>query len=410
MSKLDDKLEQLFHELAIEPPTGGVVDAVETKRSHRRTVRRAQVAGSVAAIALLAVGLAALLWPTDTTSPVVSPPPTPGALVVRVADGSASVVDPSTGTPTAAEEITVEPAAGFLRGPVQPSGEFVSLAAYDRDGSGFKFPPTRFIRIDSRGRVLDRVDLQGEVLSSSDGEGARWALTRDAIVIGPEDPEFRVKRIGPDGELVSNAVPPGEIPNGDIVAAGGGVWVPVQDGALRFDPATGEYAGKVPLDVDARRTIVNAGKGVVATAGNRIERLNPASLQSVPYGPGATAERVIAIAAGRRNIWALVEHDSRVEVGALDPAGYASPVNRMVVPTGFVAENLESDGGLVWVSGTVEGRPALLLLQERDGGARAEVARYARIGSGRDVSFVVMPGGELVTAVDGRLFRHDLGN
>jgi hypothetical protein len=409
MPTLDDKLQQLFQELAVEPSNTDVIGAVDVKRRHRRTVRRAQMAGSLLAVALFAIGLGVLLWPTDNTSPVVTPPPAPGALVIRVANGSPRVVDASTGTPTAAEAINVEPVEDFLRGPIRPSGEFVSLAAYDRAGTSYTFPPMRFLRIDARGRVVDRVVLQGEALSSSDGEGARWVLTRDAIVVGPEDPEFRVKRIGPDGEVVSHAVPPGEIPNGDIVAAGGGVWVPVRDGVLRFDPATGGYAGKIPLDIADRRSVVNAGKGGVATAGNRLMRLDPASLQSVTFGSGATTDRVIAIAVGRRNIWTLVERNGRFEVGALDPSGSASPIGRMVVSAGFVAENLESNGDLVWVSGTVEGRPALLVLHERDGGTRVETARYARFGSGRDVSYVVMPDGELVTAVDGRLFRLDLG-
>ena len=86
-------------------------------------------------------------------------------------------------------------------------------------------------------------------LDLADGEGARWALTHDKDVIGPQDPEFRIKRNGPDGTVVSNPVPPGDVPTGDLVAAGGGVWLPVRDAVLRFDPGSEtftSFAGSGP--------------------------------------------------------------------------------------------------------------------------------------------------------------------
>ena len=65
------------------------------------------------------------------------------------------------------------------------SGEYVALAAYDRDGTGFKVPPSHLVRIDAAGRVLDQVELQGEILSLADGEGARWVVTHDADNVAP---------------------------------------------------------------------------------------------------------------------------------------------------------------------------------------------------------------------------------
>src|SRR5262245_65827114 len=120
--------------------------------------------------------------------------------------------------------VPVRPDEGYLTSPLHAGGTTVALAAYERTDGGYSFPPSHVVRVQANGRVVDRIDLQGEILELAEGEGARWALTHDKEVIGPQDPEFRIKRIGPDGSVVSNPVPPGDVPTGDLVAGGGGVW------------------------------------------------------------------------------------------------------------------------------------------------------------------------------------------
>ena len=145
------------------------------------------------------------------------------------------------------EPLVVTPDAGYVRPPLLPSGDTVAVAAYDRTETGFTVPPSRIVRVaTSDGGVRDRVDLEGEIVALADGEGARWALTRDQVVKGPADPRFRVKRIAGDGTVASHPVPPGEEPSGTIAAGGGGVWLPVRDGVLRFDLMTGAFASEDP--------------------------------------------------------------------------------------------------------------------------------------------------------------------
>ena len=106
-------------------------------------------------------------------------------------------------------------------------------------------------------------------------------------MLGPQDPEFRVKRITPDDNHVSNAIPPPNHPVGSIVAGGGAVWVPVTDGVLRFDPATGAYEGKVALPtVSDRRGVALLGKGAAyVTDGVTVRRLDPGATRSARRRP-----------------------------------------------------------------------------------------------------------------------------
>ena len=134
-------------------------------------------------------------------------------------------------------------------------------------------------------------------------------------MIGPQDPEFRIKRIGPDGTVASNSVPPGDVPAGDLVAAGGGVWLPVRDGVLRFDPVTGVLAARIPLDVSAeQRGIANLGKFVAVTDGTsfvgsirrrtrRVRRRSPASGDESLIGLAGDLDTMCAARAtvGRRD-------------------------------------------------------------------------------------------------------------
>lgn len=401
MPTLDEQLARLLHDAAVEPDTAAALDAIATKRHHRAVVRRTRTVGALVASLLLVVGIAAVVWPSNETSPTVASPAR-GELTVQISDTASPRADREA---VAARPIDVRAEAGFLRGPVVPSGEFVAVSAYDRNGGSLKVPPHRLIRIAADGRILDQVDLQGEVRSLTDGEGARWVLTHDPIVIGPADPEFWIKRIGPDGVLTSRAVPPGKVPNGEIVAAGGGLWVPVRDGVLRFDPATGDYAGIIPLADAEQRSVVNIGKGVVSSDGNALVRLDPSTMRAVALGAAAGDARIVSMTNGR-GTWALVDVDGQMELRSVDLAtGGIRTAGAVSVPAGFSADGVHANGSSMWITGSMNGRQGLLLLDTVDNGTKASIDRYVEIGSGQDISFTVMPDGELVAAVDGRLYR-----
>ena len=207
---------------------------------------------------------------------------TSGTVSVRVVDG-ATVSGPcrDAGRAATVTPLPLSPSndESYVRGPLTATGDLVTATAYHPDGAGFTYPPSAIVRFDgATGRVADRVDLQGEVEALSDGEGT-LAQTRDKTVTGPQDPEFRVKRITADDNHVSNPIPPPNHPAGPLVAAGGAVWVPVTDGVLRFDAVTGAYAGKVALPTTTdRRGVALLGKGsAYVTDGTTLRRLDPGS-------------------------------------------------------------------------------------------------------------------------------------
>jgi hypothetical protein len=294
---------------------------------------------------------------------------------------------------------------------VVPSGEFVAVASYDRSDRsdrsdrGFTFPPSRVVRIDEGGRVLDEVDLQGEVMSLADGEGARWVLTRDAIVLGPEDAEFRVKRIGPGGDVSSAAVPPGQQPVGALVAGGGGVWVPVADGVLRFDAADGAYAGRIDLPPASHRTVVAFGKGVFATTSGGLARLDPSRMTAAEpvVTPPATDGAIVDAATGGRATWALVDGPDGTALVAVEITGGLDPTRRLPLPRDLVPERLEYSAGRLVIAGRVGGRPALVSLREHD--ARAPtVERVAVLDTTDDAAWALTAGDTVAVATDGRLW------
>ena len=129
MPTVDERLHQLFSDAAVEPTANGDVLGRVARKRHQRATRR--VARNVGAVVVVLLVLA-------------------GSLAWLTADGD-----------------------------TEPAGEYAALAAYNRDGTGFKVP-SHVVRIDASGRVLDEVELQGEVLSLADGDGARWVVTHDA--------------------------------------------------------------------------------------------------------------------------------------------------------------------------------------------------------------------------------------
>lgn len=395
----DDRLRDAFRLTAREPTTDGVVEHVRAKRDHRRTVRRIEHGLLVAAVFLgvVAVGIVAL--DEQVSEQRVAVAPTPGS-APRV-----RVVERGRTHQAAVRHLRLDPDEGYVRGPLFTTGEgTIALAAYDRAGDTFTFPPSRIVLIDRDGAVVDRIDLEGEILSLTEGEGARWALTRDKTVIGPEDPEFRVKRLGPDGTVTSNAVPPGEQPAGRIAAGGGGVWVPVRDGVLRFDPVTGAFTTKVTLPtVSDHRAVVAAGKFFFVTDANTRVRLDPA--QEGPAGVVDTLEPGIELVDATNvpglGISFLLGFDTN------EGTWIASDGNRVLAfHEDFTATSIHAAGNLVWVDGTIAGVRALAVLDNT--GGQITVARTVRLTKADDAAVVLVSKRAAIVAADGSLYRVDL--
>jgi hypothetical protein len=258
-----------------------------------------------------------------------------------------------------------------VRGPLLTAGDLVTATAYNPSGNTFTFPPSAIVRFTAgTGQVADRVDLQGEIEAMSDGEGARFVQTRDKTVIGPQDPEYRVKRITPDDQHVSNPITPPDQPAGPIVAGGGAVWVPVTDGVLRFDPATGAYAGKVRLPtVAARRGVALLGKGAAyVTDGVTIRRLDPASDATPAVDQtfaGTTVGSLIDLVPQGNGGLALGRDTATgasllVRLGVLPGLQQAPAV--VPLPVGVDATALHTANGVTWVDATLDGAPVELML------------------------------------------------
>ena len=401
----DNRLRDALRDAAFEPSTDDVLGLVRAKRARRQTIRRLERGALVvAALAVLVVASLVVLDEPVSDQQVAVPLAPRSAPEIRVVDGTDVRRVP-------VERLRVVPDEGYLRQPllVNDAG-IVAVAAYDRNGSTYTFPPSRIVRIDPDGTEVDRVDLQGEILSLTDGEGARWALTRDKTVLGPEDPEFRVKRIGPDGAVVSNAVPPGEQPAGRIAASGGGVWMPVRDGVLRFDPASGTFAAKIPLTTATdRREVVAAGKGTYVADGLEWKRLDPSGDEALPFvrdEGGRIAELVSGAVDGSTAWWLGRTADARWVVSRSDAFDPAPPFDEVLLPAGFVAADVISRDGASWVIGVLDGTSTLLRI-----GTEADtlaVTRTVRLSNVRDASVAFVSGRTLLVTSRGVAFRMDL--
>jgi len=396
---VDDELRDLLERAAREPATTrGVLDVVHAK--YRSRVARRRARGAVSALAAVLAVAVTVMWAAgaDGTDPRITPAHARRGPAVRVLDSGPATITADAGKRVAPRPVTLQPDRGYVRAPLIASGEFAAVTAYDRTSTGFTFPPSRVVRIDRRGRLLDEVELQGEVRALADGEGARWALTRDAVVTGPDDPEFRVKRIGPAGDVTSAAVPPGERPVGAIVAGGGGVWVPVAGGVLRFDPASGAYAGRIALPPANRRSVLALGKGVSATTDTGVARLDPSGMTALPETPLGTG-RVIG-AAQVRNSWVLMSDGARSFLVMVSPSGSPSGVS-VALPRGVEATQIGASGGRLWVGGTFSGRRVVVVLRETGRTGRAVVEHVALVDAD-DVA--VVAGDTMLATTDGRLW------
>jgi hypothetical protein len=378
---------------------------VHGKYTRRRTIRRVERAAVAGAMLVGVIVAGAVVLDRTSGHQQVTAPPARGSLpVVRVDDATGIHRVAVTQVHLAADE-------GYVRGPLVVSADHIAITAYNRVGTSFTFPPSRIVRVTAKGAVVDRVDLEGEILSLSDGEGARWALTRDKTVLSPNDPEFRVKRLGPDGSKASNPVPPGEQPVGRIVAAGGGVWVPVRDGVLRFDPVTGVFAAKIALTTTTdRREVASLGKSVSVTDGAEVKRLDPGSDRVAGtggFGQPASApagyEYVELVSGSNGGASALAHNpaNGRWVLDVVDVSGRVPGDRRGTLPEGFVPERLQVEGPTTWVVGRLHG--SLAVLQYPVGNGR--LARTVTVANTHDADVVLLSGRRMLIASSGSLYR-----
>jgi hypothetical protein len=360
VSDVDRQLRDALRD-SVEPPVSAdVLERVAARRDHRRRARQQRWAA--AALVVVLVGAGAVLATTGggPSTHVAAPGSrvVPGVRVIGGDEFDGSVED--AGRDANVARLRISPDEGYVRGPILAAGSAVAFATYDRAATGFTFPPSRIVRVRvPDGTVIDEVELQGEIVALADGEGARWVLTRDKEVIGPDDPRFRVKRVAPDGTVISNAVPPAEEPTGEIVAAGGGVWVPVRDGVLRFDPVSGAHVSRVSLPPAASRGIAAGAKAVYVTSGTSLYRLDPASDRPVLEHDGAGT--LIDLANGDDAALAelVIGGDGRARVDI------ASTPATIALPGRLDAGSLESANGVVWVDGTLAGSRVAVVLDRR---------------------------------------------
>jgi hypothetical protein len=359
----DRRIEEALDAAAPVVDTGRVLDRVATKRRRRHRVRRIE-AGALALVVLAVIGLTAVLTTRDDgSSPQIA---APGArLSARIVRGDGAVSG-TAGTTVFPRPVALDPDEGYLRGPLLVGSSALSLAAYDRAASGtFTFPPSRIVRVDGD-QVLDRVDLKAEVLSITDGEGARWAVTENPPTLDGTVPQTFLKRIVGNGDVPSVQLPPGSEPVGSVAAVGGAVWVPVRDGVLQFDAADGRYVRHLDLPLASARAVARIGKAASAyvTDGGAIRRLDPQRglADSVEFGPD-----VIGLASfdfdGRvllRNETGGTDHARVARASSADPARITA-----VLPEGFEADALAASATRMWATGTVDSNPAIVLLDAR---------------------------------------------
>jgi hypothetical protein len=397
VSDVDRQLRDALRE-SVEPPSTGVLERVAARRDHRRRARQQRWAAAALVVALIGAGAVLATTGRGPSTRVAAP----GSRVVpevRVIDGDeldGSVED--AGRDASVARLRISPDEGYVRGPILAFGGAVAFATYDRAAASFTFPPSRIVRVRvPDGTVVDEVELQGEIVALADGEGARWALTRDKEVAGPDDPRFRVKRVAPDGTVVSNAVPPAEEPTGEIVAGGGGVWVPVRDGVLRFDPVSGAHMSKVSLSPAARRGIATGAKAVYVTSGTALYRLDPASDQPVLEHDGADTLADLTNGDGAALVELVIAGDGSARVNI------SSTQATIALPDRLDARSLESANGVVWVDGTLAGSRVVAVLDRR----LRSIDRIVVLPADAVIGFVT--GDRAVIAAGGEAWIVDLG-
>ena len=403
MPDADDRIRDALHVTAREPDTAGVAEHVRAKRQRRQTIRKIEAGALVAAVLAVVTVIGATVFNNNDDRPEIAVRPHEGTgPVVRITDGLD--VD-AKGALAKVTLLPIDPDEGYVRGPllVGAGNNLLNFAAYDRVGDSWDYPPSRIVRVRADGTVEDRVDLKGRIDSLAEGEGARWALTHDKVV---EDFEWRVKRIGPDGKAESHTVPIGEQPTGDIVADKGGVWVPVRDGVLRFDPATGEFANKVKLaTVTDRRAVSAAGKFVYATDGLDNVRLDPASSSPADVIGHVTIDGVAELVDAPNSL-------DYVQLGRNTDGTQWTVVygeKSVALPAGLEAHSVSASAGVVWIDATgVGGRYLLQLDFDYPNVTVKRTISLTRTGVDADVMITYASNRTLFLTSEGHLYRVQL--
>jgi len=387
---VDERLQELLAAAAVEPTAGDVLGAVTHKRHQRHTRRVVRNIGAAIVAVVVIAGSLAWLTADQSSRPTIAP---------AGARGDAWL---------SARPVALEPDVGYVRGPLIASGEYVALATYDRNGTGFKVPPSHVVRIDATGRVLDEVELQGEILSLADGEGARWVVTHDADNVA--NPQYRVKRIDANGTVLSNAFPPGVEPTGPVVAAGGAAWVPVEHGVLRFDPATGAYTSTVAApDPDRIPRVVAVGARAYAysVVGSKLVDL-AATAMSEPTVASTDVE-LLGVAATPVGAWVLTQTAGRTVIAPLDPStGISDRARAVQLPKRFHSSDLQASGNTLWVRGAfADSKSGLARVDVRnDGHAVVGDPVMLRVPTHDDV--LGLGRHDVLVAADGELYRVDV--
>jgi hypothetical protein len=383
----DQRIEQALEDAAPLVDTGRVLDRVASKRTRRRTVRRIE-AGALALVVVAVVGLtAALVTRDDGSSPHVAAPS--ARLTARVITGDGAV-NGDAGQIVTPTPVDLDADPGVLTGPMYVGTTYLSTASHDRGTDGV--PLTHIVRIDGE-HVVDVVDLKAGILSITEGEGARWAVTRNARATGGTVPDAFLKRIGTDGVPKSTPLPVDAEVTGPVAAIGGAVWVPTRAGVEQFD-TNGDHVRSITLDPAATRSIAAIGKAAWVTDPSvGLRRLDPEL--------GATSEirhegepPLRWVTGDISNGWLLL---GATIVQAVGPA--LQPTHRFTLPTGFTPATVAVADGRAWVTGTVDDAPAIVLL------GVDRVAATIVLQNGGDAALTWTAPGTVTAVTDGELVR-----
>ena len=349
----DARLVQALRDAAPVVEPVGVLDRVAARRTRRRRNRRLATTASALVVVLVVVVTIALVTRDDASSPQVA---APGAgLSARVVTGDDATAD---GRDATMRAVTLDADPGVLLGPLYVSSTSLSTAGHDRGTDGV--PLTHVVRINGD-RVVDTVNFKAEIVSITEGEGARWALTRNPRATGGTLPDTFLKRIGAVGDPISMQLPEDSDPVGPIAAVGGAVWVPLRDGVLQYDPVSLSLRRRIDLPPAGTRQVAQVGKTAAVTDGGTIVQLDPTrgTGSVTEFGPG-----VIGLASTNGEGWVLLRNEQGGTEGArVAHANSADPVRvAAVLPNGFRPDRLEASPTRLWVTGTVDGAPAIVLL------------------------------------------------
>ena len=234
--------------------------------------------------------------------------PLPGrADAVAAAPGSVWVVDAQRGVVSRIEpgyervtdRVRFRPAAAARRPVGRLQGQRASLAA--GEGSLWLADHRRgLLRIDPRGRLVERIRSGLRLDGVAAGAGAVWAIgsRSDSVV--------RIDGDGPGAQTIRLPRPPGggsQFPIA-IAASGRAVWVLNGDSAtvMRIDPASRSVVATIPLATDSVPTDIAASGGVawVTNGDGSLSRIDGGARSAESISVGESLERV-AVSAGR--IW-----------------------------------------------------------------------------------------------------------